>query len=153
MHSRFNKKIITDSIKLILNNNSFHFNNVNYIRAEGTAMANEIASTHATLTLAYLEENLYEIIGKKYSSNIKREFTKSWKRYFVDCFMFRNCSWETLTNYITDSKTYTLKWNWIWNTALKNYPFLDILKQNENGQILADIYQKPTDTQQYFHFK
>ena len=35
----------------------------------------------------------------------------------------------------------------------KELPFLDILIKNENGQIITDIYLKPTDTQQYLHFK
>ena len=39
-------------------------------------MVTKIAPTYATLTLAYLEENLYEIIGKIYSNDIKEEFTK-----------------------------------------------------------------------------
>ena len=30
---------------------------------------------------------------------------------------------------------------------------LDILIKNVNGQIITDIYHKPTDTQQYLHFK
>ena len=50
-----------------------------------------MAPTYATLTLAYLEENLYEITGKKYSNGIKEEFTKSWKRYLGDCFIFWKC--------------------------------------------------------------
>ena len=36
-------------------------------------MGTKIAPTYATLTLAYLEENLYELIARKYNS-IKREF-------------------------------------------------------------------------------
>ena len=35
----------------------------------------------------------------------------------------------------------------------KELPFLDILIKNVNGQIISDIYHKPTDTQQYLHFK
>ena len=35
-----------------------------------------MAPTYSTLTFAYLEENLYEIIGKKYG-DIKVEFTNS----------------------------------------------------------------------------
>ena len=34
-------------------------------------MGTKMASTYATLTLAYLEENLYEIIGEKYGEDIK----------------------------------------------------------------------------------
>ena len=36
---------------------------------------------------------------------------------------------------------------------LKELPFLDILIRNQNGQIVIDIFYKPTDTQQYLHFK
>ena len=35
----------------------------------------------------------------------------------------------------------------------KELPLVDILIKNVNGQIIIDIYHKPTDTQQYFHFK
>ena len=37
--------------------------------------------------------------------------------------------------------------------SAKELQFLDILIKNLNGQIITDIYQKPTDIQQYFHFK
>ena len=64
LHLIFNEKCITDGIELILNNNSFQSNNINNIQARGTAIGIKRASTYATLTLAYLEENLYEIIRK-----------------------------------------------------------------------------------------
>ena len=51
------------SIEIILNNNSFQFNHVNYNQTLGTTMGTKMAPTYATLTLAYLEENLYEIIA------------------------------------------------------------------------------------------
>ena len=80
-----------EDIEIILKNNSFQFNNINYIQTLGTAMGTKMVPTYTTLTLAYLEENLYEIIGKKYGNNIKGEFTKSWKRYLDDCFIFWKC--------------------------------------------------------------
>ena len=46
-------------------------------------MGTKIAPTYATLTQTYLEENLYEIIGKNYGNNIKEEFTKSMKRWLL----------------------------------------------------------------------
>ena len=69
------QKSITDGIELILNNNSFQFDNKNYIQTLITAMKTKMAPTNATLTLAYVEENSYEIIGKKKDNNdIKSEF-------------------------------------------------------------------------------
>ena len=89
LHPIFNKKNYPRGIEIIRNNNSFDFDNINYIQNFGTAMRMKIATTYDTLTLAFLEENLYEIIGKKkYNENIKREFTKSWKRYLDDCLIF-----------------------------------------------------------------
>ena len=63
LHPRF-KKITRYGIEVILNNNSFQFNNVNYTQTQQTAIGTKITLTYVTLTLAYLEENLYEIIGK-----------------------------------------------------------------------------------------
>ena len=99
LHPRFNKRFIIEGIKLILNNNSFQFNKVDYIQTLGTAMGAKMVSTYATLTLVYLEDNLYEIIRWKYD-NIKGEF----KMIVV---YSRNVHGEILTNYTTYSKTYT----------------------------------------------
>ena len=40
-------------------------------------MGTKMARKYATQTLAYLEKNLYEIIGKKYGNDIKEEFDRS----------------------------------------------------------------------------
>ena len=62
LHPRFNK-FITQGKEWILNNNSFHFDKRNYTQTLGTAKGTKMAPTYATLTLSFLEENLYEIIG------------------------------------------------------------------------------------------
>ena len=83
--------------------------------------------TYATQTLAYLEENLYEIIGKKYGNNIKEEFTKSWKRYLHDCFIFWKCPITQPTTKLTPQIKFTME------HSSKELPFLDILIKNVNG--------------------
>ena len=77
LHPRFNKKPIVKVIEIILNNNSFRFNNMNNIKTQGTGKGIKMSPTYATLTLTYIEENLYEIIGKKCGNSRKEEFTKS----------------------------------------------------------------------------
>ena len=52
LHSRFNKKIITDGIELILNNSSFQFYNNNCIKTLGTVIGSKIAPTYDTLIVA-----------------------------------------------------------------------------------------------------
>ena len=66
LHPRFNKKFITDGIELILNDNSFQFDNKNYISILGTDKGTKMTPRYAILILAYSEENLYEITRKKY---------------------------------------------------------------------------------------
>ena len=110
--------------------------------------------TYATLTLAYLEENLYEIIGlKKYGNDIKEEFTKSWKRYLDDCFIFWKYAWGDINELHDLQKNLHPKIKLTMEYNLKELPFSDILIKNVNGQIITDIYHKPTDTQQYLHFR
>ena len=55
-------------------------------------MRTKMVPIYTTLTLAYQEENLHEIISKKYNNIKKTEFTRSWKRYLVDFFIFWKCS-------------------------------------------------------------
>ena len=60
-------------------------------------MGTKMVPTYATITLTYLEENLHEIMGKEYDNDIKEEFTKSWKRYLDDCFIFWKWPWRDIT--------------------------------------------------------
>ena len=132
--------------------NSFQSNNDNYIQILGTAMGIKMAPIYATLTLANLGENLYEIIGKKYRNDIKGEFTKSWKRYLDDCFIF----WKCLCGHINEIhnlfQNLHPEINFTVEHSSKELSFLDILIKSENGQIITDIKYKPTDTHQYPHF-
>ena len=48
----------------MLNNNYFHFNYINYIQTQITPIRSKMAPRYVTVTLAYLEENLYKIMGK-----------------------------------------------------------------------------------------
>ena len=79
--------------------------------------------TYATLTLAYLEENIYEIIGKKYGNDIKEEFTKSWKRYLADYFIFWKYSWGDINELHNLRQNIHLKQNLLWKIAQKNYHY------------------------------
>ena len=56
--------MIIEDIEIILNNNSFQFNEIKYIQTMGTPMGTKMVPTYDTLTLACLEENLYEIKGE-----------------------------------------------------------------------------------------
>ena len=86
-----------EAIDLILNNNTFQFDNQHYIQTLGTAMGTKMAPNYATLTLGYLEISLYEKVGYKFGSHFEEVFQQSWKRYLDDCFIIWNNSWGDIT--------------------------------------------------------
>ena len=67
---RFTKNFILESVKFILENNNFLFDNVMYKQVSGTAMGTKFAPPYACLTIGYLEET--------------RLFPKILKNYFTD---------------------------------------------------------------------
>ena len=116
-------------------------------------MGTKMAPTYATLTLTYLEENLYEIIGKKYGNDIKEKITISWKRYLNACFIFWKYPWEDINELHNLLQNLHPKIKFTMEHCSKELPFLDILIKNVNGQIITDFYHKLTNTQQYLHIR
>ena len=150
---RFSKEFIIDSIKIILENNTFNLGDRTFLQIKGTAMGTKMAPTYATLVLAYLEEMLYNKINQKFGKEYGIHFEKQWKRYLDDCFYIHNsnkCKIETIHQMLNDldkNLYFTIE------RSKSEIPFLDILVKNVSGNIVTDMYHKPTDTKQYLHFK
>ena len=154
LNSRFNEKFILDSLDIILTNNTFQFNNKNYIQVLGTAMGAKMAPAYATLTLAFLEERLYKNIEDKYGHDTKSEFMNSWKRYLDDCFIPWKNSWGHINHLLTLLQNLHPHIKFTMENHSNKIPFLDILIiKNGDGKITTDIYRKPTDSQQFLHFR
>ena len=112
-------------------------------------MGTKMVQTYATLTLAYLEENLYEIIDKKYKNNIKEDFTKSWKRYLDDCFIFWKYPRGDINELHDLLQNLHPKIKFTGEHSLKELSFLDILIKNVNGkssQISTTNQHTPNNT-------
>ena len=92
-------------------------------------MGTKIAPTYTVLTLVYLEENLFEIIGKKYGNDIKEEFTKSCKRYLDDYFIFWKCTWEDINELHNQLQNLQPKIEFTMQHSSKELKFLDILQK------------------------
>ena len=93
LHQRFNCQFVIESIDLILNNNTFLFDNTNFIQVLGTAMCTKMAPMYATLTLVYMEKTLYRAIGNAFDHIDLDTFEILWKRYLDDCITFWGESW------------------------------------------------------------
>ena len=106
-----------------------------------------MAPTYATLTLVYLEENLYEKISKKYSNDIK-DITKSWKRYLDDCFIFWKYPWGDINQLHDLLQNQVPKIQFTLEHNLKELPYLDILikkrKRQNHHRYLPQTNRHPT---------
>ena len=75
------------------------------------------------------------------------------EKIFDVYFIFWKCPWGDINEFHSLLQNLHPKIEFTTEHSSKEQPFLDILIKNVNGQIIADIYHKPTDTQQSFHFK
>ena len=78
---------IYESIKIIIENNNFYFNDKMYMQVRGTTMGTKFAPTYATLVLAYLEEKLYVQTEIKFGKQFARYINDNWKLFLNDCFI------------------------------------------------------------------
>ena len=153
LHPRIPKDFIKESIKIVLENNSFCFDQKNYLQINGTAMGTKMAPTYANLTLAYLEEKLYNNIRTKYADNFAQCFEQTWKRYLDDCFIIWDNNVDEVENLHSELNNLHPKLVFTIDHSNSTLPFLDIKLIKQGGKIITDIFHKPTDTKSYLHFK
>ena len=84
---RLEGNFILESCKLILESNSFEFNDNNYIQIMGTAMGTKFVTSYATLVIGYLEIKLYQLVDRTFNSDIKVKVEQRFKQYLDDCFI------------------------------------------------------------------
>ena len=152
IHKRFSKEFILESIKTILENNNFFFNETMYTQVRGTAMGTKFAPTYATLVLAYLEEKLYSEIETKFGKEFAIFIKENWKRFLDDCFVFWTKSKDDLKTFHLILNRLNPNLSFTMEKSEEKLPFLDILLLKNNSTILTDIYSKETDSKQYLNF-
>ena len=153
LHPRIPHEFITDSLKIILENNSFSFGTQNYLQIQGTAMGTKMAPTYANLTLAFLEETLYNNMQAQYSQRPAQQFEKSWKRYIDDCFLIWDQNIDRVEALHTQLNNLHPKLHFTLEHSSTEITFLDVKLTKQGEKIITDIYHKPTDTKQYLHFR
>ena len=160
---RFTEIFILKSLRFVLENNNFIFDDVYYHQNEGTAMGTKAAPPMACLTVAYLEEvKLFpEILPKHFNQSQCSWIENTLKRYMddgfvpllksIDMVIFLSClnAMDTSINF-TEERAELLKINDV-NTQRLN--FLDVtLLLNEKNEMHTDIYYKTTNSHDYLDF-
>jgi ribosomal protein S27E len=152
LHSRFNKGFIVNALQLILENNSFTFNEKQYQQVKGTAMGTNVAPTYATLVLGYLEVKLHEQIRQEKGIDMANYIRTHWKRFIDDCFIFWSKSVDELNYFTALLNNLNENINFKIQLSDEKLPFLDVMIIKQNTCIQTDIYYKPTDSKLYLNF-
>ena len=84
-------------LRLILKENSLHFNGKNYLQTHGTAMGTKMAVSFANIFMAAVET---EIINRSHLKPL------TWKRYIDDVFSLWNINKEEINSFIELANSY-----------------------------------------------
>ena len=103
--------------------------------------------------MGYLENKLYNIIENKYGLAQKNKFVTSWKRYLDDCFIIWDERIDKIDNLFEILQNLHTSIKFTIESSKTSIHFLDIHISVKDYKISTDIYRKPTDSQQYVHFK
>ena len=144
---------ILEALQSVLEYNTFTFKRKTFKQSRSTAMGTECAPAYATLVMVFLESKLYDKCQENFGIEARTKFQNEWMRYLDDCFIY----WDTrlgpirelhnILNKLRENIKCTVE------TRYKRMTFLDIQMIIQGDTIITDIYNTPTDTQNYVPFK
>ena len=154
--TRITDDFIIESIKLILANNNFLFNDVMYCQRIGTAMGHVFAPPYACLVIGYLEEEILfkYVLHRHFEATDVQIIQLHFQRYMDDgsTFLPKSIKCDEFLcclNSLQPSVEYTLEPAvdiFINDEIVQKLDFLDItINLFNNGRIETDIHYKPTN--------
>ena len=146
------KEFIIDALNLVVQNNTFTFDEDHYLQIRGTAMGTKVAPTYATMVMGYLETKLCHQIKEKYGNEITTSFIDGWHSYLDDCFNIWNALVDSTENLLELLQKLHPSIQFTKDERQQEINFLDIKLIIRNNQIITDQYRKPADSQLYVYF-
>ena len=139
---------LRDMLRLILKENSFHFNGKNFLQTHCTAMGTKMAVSFANIFMAAVETEIIE-------RSLKRPLI--WKRYINDVFSLWNLNKEEITAFIKLANNYHPTIKFTAEISDTEITFLDTCvykgeRFKEECILNVRTYFKPTETFQCTHF-
>ena len=139
---------LRDMLRLILKENSFHFNGKNYLQTHGTAMGTKMAVSFANIFMAAVET---EIISRSHLKPL------TWKRNIDDVFSLWNMNKGEISSFIELANNYHPTIKFTAEISDTEITFLDTCvykSERFNKESILDVrtHFKPTETFQYTHF-
>ena len=142
------RQLLETALRLILQENSFQFNEKNYLQIHGTAMGTKMAVSFANIFMAKIET---EILSRsKYKPLV-------WKRYIDDIFSLWNTNRENIQMFIDLANNHHQTIKFTAEVSTTETTFLDtIIYKGERfrSENILDIktHFKTTETFQYTYF-
>lgn len=130
--------------KLVLEYNNFEFDNEHYLQINGTAMGTRMAPTYANIFMHSIESKFLLTCPIK---------PTLYKRYLDDIFLIWTNTEKELLNFIQNFNLAHPNISFTESYSSTKVNFLDVEISVEKGSLITNVYRKPTDRQQYLHFK
>ena len=92
INPKFTTQFVLEAASFILSNNSMTFDEIFYLKIQGTAMGTIFTPKYATLSMGFHEVELYAIIRNKFALPVSNHFEQNWKRFLDDSFIFLRLS-------------------------------------------------------------
>ena len=141
---RENKQISSDTLielaEIVLKNNFFECDQKTLKQVRGTAIGTKFAPPYAILVMADLEEKILNAFEEK---------PMIWWRYIDDIFFVWEHGEESLEKFLNKLNTLhpTIKFTAEYSKEAIN--FLDVNVRLVEGELMTDLFVKPTDTHQF----
>ena len=130
--------------ELVLNLNSFEFNNKHYQQVGGVAMGTKMGPNYACLFVGYVERKMLE----DYQGNKPQLY----KRYIDDVLGASSDTRQDLENFIEFCSAYHPSLKYTFEISESSLSFLDLCLTISDARITTTIHYKPTDTHSYLDY-
>ena len=86
LHLRFNKELLLECAKFILQNDNMKLNKEFYNQIKGTAIGTIFVPIYVTLSMRYFEIKLYSVYTFKYGEVLAKHVKENWNHFSDDCY-------------------------------------------------------------------
>ena len=147
LDNRENKFVSTEDLikmaRFVLQNNYFELNGIAKQQISGTAIDTKFALTYACIFIDKLETDFL---------NTQEYLTLVWYRYIDDIVFIWTHGEEKLKLFLDDLNKYPPNINFTHESNKECINFLDLTVSLLDNKVSTDLYIKPTDRHQYFHY-
>lgn len=149
---RISNNFIINALRIILNFNTFIWNNKHFKQKSGVAMGVKLAPTYAILTIGFLEQKFYDICTIRLGPTIGDYIKVNFFRFIDDCFLVWKNDFGDINQVSDILNDLNVNISFTHSFNSKEIPFLDILIYKKDNKLETDIYKKPTDSDQILSF-